>query len=683
MGKRNLITIFFLLTVTILSFSNQKKLNPSELPEKYRKWLEEEVVYIITPTERDVFLQLSSDRERNFFIEAFWKQRDPNPNTPENEFKEEHYRRLNYANRFFGRGTPTPGWRTDMGRIYIILGEPKTIERYENLTEVYPTIVWFYQGMSKYGLPDSFNLVFFKKYGAGDYQLYSPIKDGPQSLLVHYLGDPKDYLAAYQQLRTIQPELAHVSLSLLPGEPLHGITPTVASDLLLANIETKPQKAIKDTYAEKLLRYKDIIEVEYTANYIDSESLIRIIRDPSGLYYFHYFIEPERLSVSATDDTYFTTLELTGMVTTVQGKTVYQFQRNIPIRFDEKERKKIGNKPFRLQGAFPLIEGDFQFSLLLKNKISKEFSSFETKVSVPPTESPNNQDALILAYTAKEKPDKSILTKPFQVGELVLYPASRNSFGSQEKLYLFFPFPQPFSEGEVVLTLYSAGDKQIWSRNKPLAAYQNVNILEIINLKSLPPAYYQLKLQILSPNNDLLWEGKVQFSLSSQPTLPRPFIYSEPIHPPHSAMADFILGTQLVKTGQLQRAEQFLKNAFLKNKKSIVFAEGWARWLLDHQKYNDVVEVLKPFKETQSKTHRFLLVLGQAYQKLGQHEEAITCYSNYLEKEGTHIQALNAIGQCYLTLGQKENAIKIFKKSLELAPDQPQIQRILNSLEKK
>ena len=148
-------------------------------------------------------------------------------------------------------------------------------------------------------------------------------------------------------------------------------------------------------------------------------------------------------------------------------------------------------------------------------------------------------------------------------------------------------------------------------------------------------------------------------------------------------MADFILGTQLVKTGQLQRAEQFLKNAFLKNKKSIVFAEGWARWLLDHQKYNDVVEVLKPFKETQSKTHRFLLVLGQAYQKLGQYEEAISCYSNYLEKEGTHIQALNAIGQCYLTLGQKENAIKIFKKSLELAPDQPQIQRILNSLEKK
>ncbi|MBS3819422.1 GWxTD domain-containing protein, partial [bacterium] len=68
------------------------------LPERYRKWLEEEVVYIITPLEKEVFLKLKTDRERDLFIEAFWKHRDPNHSTPENEFKEEHYRRLNYVN---------------------------------------------------------------------------------------------------------------------------------------------------------------------------------------------------------------------------------------------------------------------------------------------------------------------------------------------------------------------------------------------------------------------------------------------------------------------------------------------------------------------------------------------------------------------------------------------------------
>jgi len=77
----------------------------ADLPERYRQWLEEEVVYIITPKEREVFLKLQTDRERDIFIEAFWKQRDPNPSSPQNEFRDEHYRRLNYANQFLGRGT--------------------------------------------------------------------------------------------------------------------------------------------------------------------------------------------------------------------------------------------------------------------------------------------------------------------------------------------------------------------------------------------------------------------------------------------------------------------------------------------------------------------------------------------------------------------------------------------------
>ncbi len=86
------------------------------LPGGARTWLDEEVVYIITPKERDVFLKLGTDKERDIFIEAFWKQRDPTPGTPKNEFREEHYRRISYANRMYGRGTPLPGWKTDRGQ---------------------------------------------------------------------------------------------------------------------------------------------------------------------------------------------------------------------------------------------------------------------------------------------------------------------------------------------------------------------------------------------------------------------------------------------------------------------------------------------------------------------------------------------------------------------------------------
>jgi len=160
-----------------------QKASVKDLPPRFRAWLEEEVVYIIGPKEKEVFLQLSNDRERDMFIVAFWKARDPDLATPQNEFKDEHDRRIEYANLWFGRGRKAGGWRSDMGRIYITLGEPKTIDKFENMSNIYPLVVWFYSGLTGAGLPSAFNVVFFKKDDAGDYILYSPVRDGPQKLM--------------------------------------------------------------------------------------------------------------------------------------------------------------------------------------------------------------------------------------------------------------------------------------------------------------------------------------------------------------------------------------------------------------------------------------------------------------------------------------------------------------------
>src|SRR5499425_3765948 len=91
-----------------------------ELDNAYRQWLTEDVTYIITPEERNAFLQLDTNEEREQFIEQFWLRRSSNPDLPDNDFKEEHYRRIAYANEHFASGIP--GWRTDRGRIYIIWG---------------------------------------------------------------------------------------------------------------------------------------------------------------------------------------------------------------------------------------------------------------------------------------------------------------------------------------------------------------------------------------------------------------------------------------------------------------------------------------------------------------------------------------------------------------------------------
>jgi GWxTD domain-containing protein len=104
---------------------NQRALK-QELSKPYKKWLDEDVVWIITDEERAAFRQLSNDEERDNFIEAFWQRRDPTPDTEENEYKEEHYQRIAYANEHFPAGVP--GWKTDRGRMYIVFGKPDEID---------------------------------------------------------------------------------------------------------------------------------------------------------------------------------------------------------------------------------------------------------------------------------------------------------------------------------------------------------------------------------------------------------------------------------------------------------------------------------------------------------------------------------------------------------------------------
>ena len=162
--------MFFLL---LLSLFSDKENVEKNLSPKYKEWLNF-VSYIIAPIEKEILLKLATDRERDIFIEAFWKQRDPTEGTPQNEYKDEHIKRLQHANKYLGRGTSRPGWMTDMGRYYIILGPPNSIDRLDNTKGVWPTRIWYYFGDKRLGFPTYFALVFVKRGNAGEYKLYNP-----------------------------------------------------------------------------------------------------------------------------------------------------------------------------------------------------------------------------------------------------------------------------------------------------------------------------------------------------------------------------------------------------------------------------------------------------------------------------------------------------------------------------
>ena len=184
-GGWGLACLVLLLLGSGLAFGDAPKAPP--LAPQYRQWLDL-VDYIITPEERSIFKKLGNDRDRDGFINVFWNQRDPTRGTPENEFKDEHIKRFKYADRYFGFTSPLPGWKTDRGRIYILLGPPVTRNEVFN-SYLYPIEIWEYYGDPAKGLPTMFHVVFYRKGGAGDFKLYIPAVDGPDKLLVTQIGE--------------------------------------------------------------------------------------------------------------------------------------------------------------------------------------------------------------------------------------------------------------------------------------------------------------------------------------------------------------------------------------------------------------------------------------------------------------------------------------------------------------
>lgn len=224
--NNNSVHLFFIIFLLALSLNFLSAEDKSKLPTKYKKWIEEEVVYIITPAEKEVFLKLETDKQRDLFIKEFWRHRDPTPGTIRNEFKEEHYRRIEYvkSKKMWGQTTLKNSWRTDRGRIYITLGPPQHIEHYSSV-DIYPAEIWYYQGNPRYGQPSNFRLLFFKRHGGGEFVLYNPILDGPRNLTPlawmcsSCSTDDQFDAYAYQLIsQNVSIDLASASLSLFPGQ---------------------------------------------------------------------------------------------------------------------------------------------------------------------------------------------------------------------------------------------------------------------------------------------------------------------------------------------------------------------------------------------------------------------------------------------------------------------------------
>jgi GWxTD domain-containing protein len=208
---RNFVVAMLVMTIGIASVFAQKKSedqpsqDPSgkvrkvgvELKEAYKKWRNTDVAYIITKEEKRAFDALTTDEERENFIENFWRRRDPNPDTEENEYREEYYERIAYANEHYASGIP--GWKTDRGRTYIAWGKPDSVESHPSggsydrpsyegggSTTTYPFEIWFYRHLD--GVGDGLEIEFVDPTGSGEYRIARNANEKDALLMVPGAG---------------------------------------------------------------------------------------------------------------------------------------------------------------------------------------------------------------------------------------------------------------------------------------------------------------------------------------------------------------------------------------------------------------------------------------------------------------------------------------------------------------
>jgi GWxTD domain-containing protein len=653
----------------------------AKIPEKYRVWLEDEVFYIITPREKSVFLALTTDRERDLFIEAFWKHRDPTPGTDANEFKVEHYRRLEYANKRF-RGYGKPGWKTDRGKIYVLLGEPMSRREFNGQETYYAAQIWSYQGIHGFGLPEAFNLLFFQKNGGGDFILYNPGIHGPWDLIPSYKGTVGDYDSALYLIDLVEPELAQAAISLIPGETVLSF-PSLSSAEMLHNIDLYAVKKVEDKYAQKFAEFKDVVDVEYSTNYIDSSALVKVFRDRLGTAWVHVALEPSALSMGEHEGRVYTSLDFNGILTDETGRTVYQFEKTIPFQLTGEQYARLRQRPMDFVKAFPVVPGKYRFSVILKNTVSKEFTSAETTIEVPDNRDRLEMSGLLLAFNAQPEPAARGI-KPFVFGNVRFYGQPGNSFIASDALHVYFQLlhaPKDLTAGaSVKYVILKDGQEQVASVQSLSKYGGGPDISETFPLTGFGPGYYALEVRLVGADGADLASRREEFVISPLLSLPRPWVPEEA--PAGDAETQHILGLELLNTGDNQGAMERLRKALDQAPDAAEIRMDFARAALRLGRASEAAGALEPLLGRPDKSYDLVLLAGRALLDSGRPERAVAIFNEALASHGLSIDLLNGLGEAYERLGDPKEALAAYAKSLTIKAAQPDIKARVDALRK-
>jgi len=692
MRKRLLSLGLLLVCLGAHAMSGQEKLREEELGPRFQEFLTL-TRYIMLSQEKEVFLQLTTDRDRDAFIRTFWKQRDPTPGTPQNERKEEHIRRFNHANKTFSRQTVRPGWMTDMGRFYIMLGEPNSYERIPSALDLYPIEIWYYYGDAARGQPTYFALVFFQRGGAGEYKLYDPISDGPTALMVygrHF--EPGDYEGMYEYLLQRVPTLALVSLSMVPGDIPYNWVPSTQHNIMLAEIIDSVKKDVNPTYATNFLEYKTMVTTEYMENFVASTTELAFIKDPlMDITFLHFSILPEQISIDyyEPDSQYFCNFSLTVNLKQDE-KIIYQYTREFPLYFKEDELSHIQSNGIAIEDSFPMIAGQYHLTLLLQNSVGKEFTVYEREVSVP---SDSGGPALmqpLLGY--KIQNFRRDLHIPFKVLEYKVVIDPKYNFAAAENISFLLNI------SNVTQSLWENGKLRVEIKGlKPVDPTVKAFDLNLRNIpyrstltvtqeivgSELPPDYYEMEMFLMDGEGRTLDQKKAGFTVTTQAVLAHPIAKAKAFPLSRNYLYFFSLALQAEETQNWDLAEELYQKAHGANPEYQQGIVDYANFLFKTEQYDRSIELIEKLRDDKEMRFQYHLVRGRAFMGKGQYQDAVDSLLQGNEIYNSDTGLLNSLGICYMNLGENQRALDALNASLRLNPAQDDVKALIAEIEKK
>ena len=407
----------------------QKKKNEralrQELSRPYRKWLDEDVVYIITDEERAAFKQLSNDEERDNFIEAFWQRRDPTPDTEENEYKEEHYQRIAYANEHFAAGVP--GWKTDRGRIYIMYGKPDEIDSHPSggtyerpmeegggETSTFPFEDWRYRYIE--GIGQEIIIEFVDTCMCGEYHM--TIDRSEKDALLY---TPNAGLTMWEQMG-----MANKSQR-FTGNGLERLGQGTDSTMLQSKEFDRLEQYSK-LMAPPPVKYKDLEEV------VNSKIILNPM--PFDVHWDYVKVTGDTVLVPITiqmknrDITFVNkdgvqrgTVDIFARLSTLTDKIVQTFEDPVQVDVPAELLPRTAENSSVYWKAVPLRPGRYKLDVAVKDVNGDRKGVFSRGIVVPDySDDKLSTSSLIVADVMEPVPTKAIGTGSFVIGTMKVRP---------------------------------------------------------------------------------------------------------------------------------------------------------------------------------------------------------------------------------------------------------------------